>query len=43
LKTRDGENSLEEKEGLGSDDFENVKKAKGNIFPGKYFTQPGFA
>jgi len=28
LKTRDGENSLEEKEGFGSDDFENVKKLR---------------
>jgi len=28
LKTRDGEKSLEEKEGLGSDDFENVKKLR---------------
>jgi DNA polymerase-3 subunit alpha len=28
LKIRDGEKSLEEKEGLGSDDFENVKKLR---------------
>jgi len=28
LKTRDGENSLEEKEGFGSDDLENVKKLR---------------
>src|SRR5688572_7407329 len=28
MKTRDGEKSLEEKEGLGGDDFENVKKLR---------------
>ena len=28
MKTKDGEKSLEEKEGLGSDDFENVKKIR---------------
>src|SRR6476619_3998671 len=28
LKTRDGEKSLEEKEGLNSDDFENIKKLR---------------
>ena len=28
MKTRDGEKSLEEKEGLGGDDFENIKKLR---------------
>jgi DNA polymerase-3 subunit alpha len=28
MKTRDGEKSLEEKEGLNSDDFENIKKLR---------------
>ncbi|MGZ8511451.1 MAG: DNA polymerase III subunit alpha, partial [Chitinophagaceae bacterium] len=28
MKTKDGEKSLEEKEGLGGDDFENVKKIR---------------
>ena len=34
MNPKDGEKSLEEKEGLGSDDLENVKKLR-EIYNGK--------